>query len=157
MSYSWYNYKPKPSSHTIYCGGVKRYYVNPSKLPSLSETDINPQTKKEKKFHYLIYPTTCKRAHRKISLGFPNDSLSRSDQITRSFFLFWVPYVCPTFTRPVTLVTNTSVEWLLLCSYCVKYIRTQKYSRLRCLLRIKGLVIGFYLGWSGHTLLIRKI
>ena len=110
MSYSWYNYKPKPSSHTIYCGGVKRYYVNPSKLPSLSETDINPQTKKEKKFHYLIYPTTCKRAHRKISLGFPNDSLSRSDQITRSFFLFWVPYVCPTFTRPVTLVTNTSVE-----------------------------------------------
>ena len=34
---------------------------------------------------------------------------------------------------------------------------TQKYSRLRCLLRVKGLVIGFYLGWSGHTLLIRKI
>ena len=33
----------------------------------------------------------------------------------------------------------------------------QKYSRLRCLLRVKGLVIGFYLGWSGHTLLIRKI
>ena len=35
--------------------------------------------------------------------------------------------------------------------------KTQKYSRLRCLLRFKGLVIGFYLGWSGHTLLIRKI
>ena len=33
----------------------------------------------------------------------------------------------------------------------------QKYSRLRCLFRVKGLVIGFYLGWSGHTLLIRKI
>ena len=33
----------------------------------------------------------------------------------------------------------------------------QKYSRLRCLLRVKGLVIGCYLGWSGHTLLIRKI
>ena len=33
----------------------------------------------------------------------------------------------------------------------------QKYSRLRCLLRVKGLVIGFYLGWSGHTLLIRKV
>ena len=32
----------------------------------------------------------------------------------------------------------------------------QKYSRLRCLLRVKGLVIGFYLGWSGHTLLITK-
>ena len=36
-------------------------------------------------------------------------------------------------------------------------VYTQKYSRLRCLLRVKGLVIGFYLGWSGHTLLIRKI
>ena len=57
MSYSRYDYKPKTSTHTIYCGGVKRYYVNPSKLPSLSETDINSQTKKEKKFHYLIYPT----------------------------------------------------------------------------------------------------
>ena len=34
---------------------------------------------------------------------------------------------------------------------------SQKYSKLRCLLRVKGLVIGFYLGWSGHTLLIRKI
>ena len=71
MSYSWYHYKPKPSSHTIYCGGVKRYYVNPSKLPSLSETDINPQTKKEKKFHYLIYPTmfwgqNIRRSHLKL-------------------------------------------------------------------------------------------
>ena len=32
----------------------------------------------------------------------------------------------------------------------------QKYSRLRCLLCVKGLVIGFYLGWSGSTLLITK-
>ena len=32
----------------------------------------------------------------------------------------------------------------------------QKYSRLRCLLRVKGLVICFYLGWSGSTLLITK-
>ena len=30
----------------------------------------------------------------------------------------------------------------------------QKYSRLRCLLCVKGLGIGFYLGQSGHTLLI---
>ena len=37
------------------------------------------------------------------------------------------------------------------------YSENQKYSRLRCLLRVKGLVVGFYLGWSGHTLLIRKI
>ena len=28
----------------------------------------------------------------------------------------------------------------------------QKYSRLRCLLRVKGLVICFYLGWSGSIL-----
>ena len=41
------------------------------------------------------------------------------------------------------------------CSYKMNY--SQKYSRLRCLLHVKGLVIGFYLGWSGHTLLIRKI
>ena len=27
----------------------------------------------------------------------------------------------------------------------------QKYSRLRCLLRVKGLVICYYLGWSGST------
>ena len=32
----------------------------------------------------------------------------------------------------------------------------QKYSRLRCLLRVKGLVIGFYLGWSGIILQFRQ-
>ena len=31
----------------------------------------------------------------------------------------------------------------------------QTYSRLRCLLRVKGLVICFYLGWSGSILQIR--
>ena len=31
----------------------------------------------------------------------------------------------------------------------------QKYNRLRCLLLVKGLVICFYLGWSGNTLPIR--
>ena len=31
----------------------------------------------------------------------------------------------------------------------------QNYSRLRCLLRVKGLVICFYLGWSGSILQIR--
>ena len=41
--------------------------------------------------------------------------------------------------------------------YLADSLKIQKYSRLRCLLRVKGLVIGFYLGWSGHTLLIRKI
>jgi hypothetical protein len=33
---------------------------------------------------------------------------------------------------------------------------TQKYSRLRCLLRVKGLVICFYLGWSGSILQFRQ-
>ena len=32
----------------------------------------------------------------------------------------------------------------------------QKFSRLRCLLRVKGLVIGFYLGWSGSILQFRQ-
>ena len=32
----------------------------------------------------------------------------------------------------------------------------QKYSRLRCLLHVKVLMICFYLGWSGSTLLITK-
>ena len=32
----------------------------------------------------------------------------------------------------------------------------QKYSRLRCLLRVKGLVICFYLGWSGSILQFRQ-
>ena len=31
----------------------------------------------------------------------------------------------------------------------------QKYSRLRCLLLVKGFVICFYLGWSGSILQIR--
>ena len=29
---------------------------------------------------------------------------------------------------------------------------SKKYSRLRCLLRVKGLVIYFYLGWAGSIL-----
>ena len=32
----------------------------------------------------------------------------------------------------------------------------QKYSRLRCLLRVKGLVICFYLGWSGSILQFKQ-
>ena len=40
------------------------------------------------------------------------------------------------------------------CKLCCAYSPRQKYSKLRCLLRVKGLVICFYLGWSGSTLLI---
>ena len=32
----------------------------------------------------------------------------------------------------------------------------QKYSRLRCFLRVKGLVIYFYFGWSGSILQFRQ-
>ena len=33
---------------------------------------------------------------------------------------------------------------------------SQKYSRLRCLLHVKGLVICFYFGWSGSILQFRQ-
>ena len=36
------------------------------------------------------------------------------------------------------------------------FIYGQKYSRLRCLLCVKGLVICFYLGWSGSILQSRQ-
>ena len=56
---------------------------------------------------------------------------------------------------------NQYESWIFEKKFCLfnfwENIYVQKYSRLRCLLRVKGLVIGFYLGWSGHTLLIRKI
>ena len=35
-------------------------------------------------------------------------------------------------------------------------VHAQKYSRLRCLLRVKGLVVCFYLGWSGSILQFRQ-
>ena len=38
----------------------------------------------------------------------------------------------------------------------ISHNTTQKYSRLRCLLRVKGLVICFYLGWSGSILQFRQ-
>ena len=38
----------------------------------------------------------------------------------------------------------------------LSYSLGQKYRRLRCLLRVKGLVICFYLGWFGSTHLITK-
>ena len=43
------------------------------------------------------------------------------------------------------------------CKFFKKFFESyeQNYSRLRCLLRVKGLVILFYLGWSGSILQIR--
>ena len=38
----------------------------------------------------------------------------------------------------------------------INYGCGQKYSRLRCSLHVKGLVICFYLGWSGSILQFRE-
>ena len=50
--------------------------------------------------------------------------------------------------------------YLLTADYwCLTKIGTfwaQKYSRLRCLLHVKGLVICFYLDWSGSILQFRQ-
>ena len=48
---------------------------------------------------------------------------------------------------------KTISKWKTL-SVC--FLRIQKYSRLRCLLPVKGLVFCFYLGWSGSILQFRQ-
>ena len=45
---------------------------------------------------------------------------------------------------------TVNVHFLTVGSYDFACI--QKYIRLRCLVRVKGLVITFYLGWSGSIL-----
>ena len=47
-----------------------------------------------------------------------------------------------------TSITAKDTEYIV--------VRSQKYSRLRCLLRVTGLVICFYLGWSGSILQFRQ-
>jgi len=49
-------------------------------------------------------------------------------------------------------LSNFTYGWKLHEEQCF----TQKYSRLRCLLRVKCLVICFYLGWSGSILQFRQ-
>ena len=44
---------------------------------------------------------------------------------------------------------------LVLLEKVKTYCFDQEYSRLRCLLLVKGLVISFYLGWSDSILQIR--
>ena len=58
-------------------------------------------------------------------------------------------------------------EWECIFSHAVKaisppdvrslWLEPKIYSRLRCLLRVKGFVICFYLAWSGSILQFRKI
>ena len=70
--------------------------------------------------------------------------------------------ICHAFSGSCMHVTVFSTFWIWTKSLFLEYLllvctHKQKYSRLRCLLHVKDLVVGFYLGWSGHTLLIRKI
>ena len=66
-------------------------------------------------------------------------------------FRFNITYVAPVrIDQPIS--SGCSVCALLILLH--KYI--QKYSRLRCLLHVKGLVICFYLGWSGSILQFRR-
>ena len=67
--------------------------------------------------------------------------------------------VATPITRHFTMATLEACQAFTF-SWKIKKINVlesymQKYSRLRCLLLVKGLVICFYLGWSGSTLPIR--
>ena len=53
------------------------------------------------------------------------------------------------------LVIEIMFNLLLVSSLEVNGL-SQKYSRLRCLLRVKDLVICFYLGWAGSILQFRQ-
>ena len=77
-----------------------------------------------------------------INLGL-TESIAGLSIVMENPDIFKEKNMCTYLKRPIYLFTLYSLY--------------QKYSRLRCLLRFKGLVIGFYLGWSGHTFLIRKI
>ena len=46
------------------------------------------------------------------------------------------------------------MQWLFFIGE--QHTSSQKYSRLRCLLRVKGLGICFYLSWSGSILQFRQ-
>ena len=52
-------------------------------------------------------------------------------------------------------LASSNLNSILLWFHSVKPIHIQKYSRLRCLLLVKGLVICFHFGWSGSTQPIR--
>ena len=61
------------------------------------------------------------------------------------------PYICRVkhFFLNLLIYYNLSSTFLL-----SRYV--QKYSRLRCLLHVKALVICFYLGWFGSILQFRQ-
>ena len=47
-------------------------------------------------------------------------------------------------------------EWSKVATIWFPHWHGQKYRRLRCLLCVKGLVICFYLGWSGSILQFKQ-
>ena len=47
-------------------------------------------------------------------------------------------------------------KWLKRKKSLESEIKRQKYSRLRCLLRVKGLVICYYLVWSYSAVFLEK-
>ena len=69
----------------------------------------------------------------------------------------------PSFIKPIkyikitfiTVIVDFRVQWNLL-ELIPSKVCAQKYSRLRCLLCVKGSVICFYLGWSGSILQFRQ-
>ena len=56
----------------------------------------------------------------------------------------------------LVFLTARTLSWSKEYVICHIMSPTQKYSRLRCLLRVKGLVICFYLGWFGSILQFRQ-
>jgi hypothetical protein len=53
---------------------------------------------------------------------------------------------------PLILPKQRELHFQLFSNYSYLVFSNQKYSRLRCLLPVKELVICFYLGWSGSIL-----
>ena len=57
-----------------------------------------------------------------------------------SVFMTWIPLLTKNYQLPLLFLNNS----------------IQKYRKLRWLLRVKGLLICFYLGWSVSILLFRQ-
>ena len=81
--------------------------------------------------------------------------VSSLSQIFRILLLLWnndssMHWVTGDYSQLGDLLwSKLTLENILTC--------TQKYSRLRCLLNVKGLVFCFYLGWSGSILQFRNM
>ena len=103
---------------------------------------------------HKIEPSSCSRTHLLVTMKGVitrnDDSILNCKKTTMTLLLYsyatnFLQYEMTCEFRPPH------------CNSCsVKQYPYQKYSRLRCLLRVTGLLICFYLGWSGSTLLITK-